>query len=161
MMVEARRSFCGQSPRRALIRSFPISEPVLTPALIHLENHLYLHRGVQGQGAHAHAERAWRPFSPRTSTKRSEQPLITRGWSPNSGRQLTIPKTLTVCLICPGCPVPAGPRPKETSRSNGRPRKPAPGRHPPPPCLWKRFRLHAWAPCRTSRADFRSAPRET
>ena len=31
------------------------------------------------------AERAWRPRSPSTARNRSEQPLITLGWSVNSG----------------------------------------------------------------------------
>ena len=42
------------------------------------------------------AERAWRPALPKTSTKRSEQPLITFGWSPKSGMALTMPKTLAM-----------------------------------------------------------------
>ena len=41
------------------------------------------------------AERACLPRSPNTSTKRSEQPLITLGWSSNSGTAFTIPSTLT------------------------------------------------------------------
>jgi len=41
------------------------------------------------------AERACFPLSPSTSTKRSEQPLITRGWSWNSGIALTMPSTFT------------------------------------------------------------------
>src|SRR5581483_11717429 len=41
------------------------------------------------------AERACLPRSPNTSTKRSEQPLITFGWSSNSGTALTMPSSFT------------------------------------------------------------------
>jgi hypothetical protein len=41
------------------------------------------------------AERAWRPASPKTSTNRSEQPLMTFGESLKSGVALTMPKSLT------------------------------------------------------------------
>jgi acetyl-CoA carboxylase biotin carboxylase subunit len=41
------------------------------------------------------AERAWRPRSPKTSTNRSEQPLMIFGWSVNSGTQFTMPSTFT------------------------------------------------------------------
>jgi hypothetical protein len=44
------------------------------------------------------AERACRPRSPNTVTKRSEQPLMTSGCSLNSGVALTMPKTLTMRL---------------------------------------------------------------
>ena len=44
------------------------------------------------------AERACRPRSPNTSTSRSEQPLITLGWSPNSGTAFTIPSSFTTRL---------------------------------------------------------------
>ena len=42
------------------------------------------------------AERACRPRSPKTSTNRSEQPLMTSGCWPNSGVALTMPSTLTM-----------------------------------------------------------------
>ena len=41
------------------------------------------------------AARAWRPASPNTSTIRSEQPLITFGWSPKPGIALTMPSTFS------------------------------------------------------------------
>src|SRR6185503_12318535 len=41
------------------------------------------------------AERACLPLSPSTSTNRSEQPLITFGWSVNSGTAFTMPSTFT------------------------------------------------------------------
>ena len=41
------------------------------------------------------ADRACRPLSPKASTKRSEQPLITLGCSVNSGPQFTILNTFT------------------------------------------------------------------
>src|SRR5262249_41882870 len=41
------------------------------------------------------AERACLPASPSTSTKRSEQPLMTLGWSANSGTAFTMPSTFT------------------------------------------------------------------
>src|SRR5262245_7532347 len=44
------------------------------------------------------AERACRPFSPNTSINRSEQPLMTNGWSSKSVVALTIPRTLTTRL---------------------------------------------------------------
>jgi hypothetical protein len=41
------------------------------------------------------AERACLPAAPSTSTKRSEQPLITLGWSSNSGTAFTMPRSFT------------------------------------------------------------------
>ena len=41
------------------------------------------------------AERAWRPRSPKTSTIRSEAPLMTFGWSVKSGAELTKPVSFT------------------------------------------------------------------
>src|SRR3974390_263098 len=42
------------------------------------------------------AERACRPASPKTSTNRSEQPLMTFGESLKSGEALTMPRSLTM-----------------------------------------------------------------
>src|ERR1041385_5317341 len=42
------------------------------------------------------AERACLPFSPNTSTIRSENPLMTAGCLSNVGTQLTIPNTFTI-----------------------------------------------------------------
>jgi hypothetical protein len=44
------------------------------------------------------AERACLPRSPNTSTNRSEQPLITLGWSVKPGTAFTMPSTLTMRL---------------------------------------------------------------
>ncbi len=41
------------------------------------------------------AERACRPFSPNTSTIRSEKPLMTLGWSPKLSTAFTMPRTFT------------------------------------------------------------------
>ena len=51
---------------------------------------------AEAEAATPTAARAWRPTSsPRTAHTRSEAPLITLGWSPNSGVQLTKPLSLT------------------------------------------------------------------
>src|SRR5690606_13589866 len=49
----------------------------------------------RGRAGAETAARAWRPRSPNTSTIRFEQPLITSGWSVNSGVELTKPASLT------------------------------------------------------------------
>src|SRR5439155_15123406 len=52
-----------------------------------------------GSSAMPTAERACRPIaSPKTSTMRSENPLITRGWSPKPSAEFTMPSTLTTRL---------------------------------------------------------------
>jgi hypothetical protein len=43
----------------------------------------------RGRAATPIAARAWRPYSPKTSTKRSEAPLMTFGESANPGMQFT------------------------------------------------------------------------
>src|ERR1700734_1844427 len=43
----------------------------------------------RGRAATPMAARAWLPYSPKTSTSRSEAPLITLGESANPGMQLT------------------------------------------------------------------------
>src|SRR5690606_35728499 len=45
------------------------------------------------------AARAWRPASPKTATMRSEQPLITLGWSVKSGVEFTKPPSFTTRTI--------------------------------------------------------------
>src|SRR5215813_2766703 len=51
-----------------------------------------------GSSAIPTAERAWRPCSPKTSTMRSEKPLMTLGCSPKPSAELTMPSTLTMRL---------------------------------------------------------------
>jgi len=51
-----------------------------------------------GSDAMPTAARACLPRSPKTSTIRSENPLITFGCSTNSGSEFTIPKTFTIRL---------------------------------------------------------------
>ena len=41
------------------------------------------------------ADRAWRPASPKTSTMRSEKPLMTFGWSAKSSVHCTMPSAFT------------------------------------------------------------------
>src|SRR5690606_17973550 len=45
----------------------------------------------RGSSATPTAARAWRPRSPRTSTRRSEAPLITFGWPVKPGAEATKP----------------------------------------------------------------------
>jgi hypothetical protein len=65
------------------------------PALGDLEDRFDLNADVERQGRHPDGRAAWRPRSPKTSTNRSEQPLMTLGWSVNSGPQFTMPSTFT------------------------------------------------------------------
>src|ERR1700730_17899709 len=54
---------------------------------------------LKGSPAMPTAERACLPAaSPKTSTIKSENPLMTRGWSPNPSGELTMPRTLTTRL---------------------------------------------------------------
>ena len=52
---------------------------------------------LNGSSAMPTAERACLPIaSPKISTIKSEQPLMTLGWSVNPGAELTIPSTFTI-----------------------------------------------------------------
>ena len=76
----ARAAFFGAGPAAAALSSRIISISTGMPA---------------GSEPMPTAERAWRPFSPNTSTIRSEKPLMTLGCSPKLSTAFTMPRTFT------------------------------------------------------------------
>jgi hypothetical protein len=65
--------------------------------------HLDLDRDVPGSAAHADRRARVLAASPNTSTKRSEQPLITFGGSLKPGTAFTMPRTFTTRFTDRGC----------------------------------------------------------
>ena len=93
--AHARASSSRFAPESLPMRSLKSMTPPLRLLAVDLNDHLDFHGDGIGQRRHADGDRACRPRSPKTSTSRSEQPLITAGGDVNSGSALTMPSTLT------------------------------------------------------------------